>query len=69
MYYTNILQYLEATVEKCPQKIAFSDGVDSKSFNTLSNQSKSIGSFLCENGYYAEPIIILMIHSSWQEEL
>ena len=60
MYYTNILEYLEATEKRVPEKIAFSDGVDSKSFGTLLYESKSVGSFLLENGYYAEPIIILM---------
>lgn len=59
MYYTNILQYLEATVKKCPQKIAFSDGIDNKSFQKLYNQSRSIGSFLSSKGYYGEPVIIL----------
>ena len=56
MYYTNILEYLEATEKRVPEKIAFSDGVDSKSFGTLLHESKSIGSFLLENNYYAEPI-------------
>lgn len=60
MYYTNILEYLEATEKRVPQKIAFSDGVDSKSFGTLLHESKSVGSFLLAQGYYAEPIIILM---------
>ena len=60
MYYTNILEYLEATAPRCPDKTAFSDGVDYMSFSELYASSRAIGSFLCERGYYREPVVVLM---------
>ena len=60
MYYTNILQYLEATATRLPEKIAFSDGTDHKSFNTLLCESRSVGSFLASKGQTKKPVLILM---------
>ncbi len=60
MYYTNILQYLETTAPKYPEKIAFSDGVDNKSFDTLINEARSVGSFLISKGQAKKPVLILM---------
>lgn len=60
MYYTNILEYLEATVPKFPDKTAFSDGEESMSFSGLYARARSIGSFLTARGYYREPVIVLM---------
>ena len=60
MYYTNILQYLENTALKQPQKIAFSDGIDSKSFDALLAESRSVGSFLLSRGQTKKPVLILM---------
>ena len=60
MYYTNILQYLEETATNRPEKIAFSDGTDSKSFNTLLCESRAIGSFLLSKEQTNKPILVLM---------
>lgn len=60
MYYTNILEYLEATAPRVPNKTAFSDGVDYMSFSELLSSSRSIGSFLACKGYYREPVVVLM---------
>ena len=57
---TNILEYLEETVNRVPDKIAFSDGTDSISFRNLYNQSRSGGSLLCKLGCYNEPIMVIM---------
>ena len=57
---TNILQYLEATALRLPQKIAFSDGSDDLAFGELSQASRSVGSALCKAGYKREPIAVLM---------
>ncbi len=60
MYYTNILEYLEATAPRAPDKTAFSDGVDYMSFSQLLSSARSIGSFLASRGYYREPVVVLM---------
>ena len=56
----NILEYLEATAKRLPQKIAFSDGTDQLSFSEVLQSSQAVGSALHEKGYYKEPIAILM---------
>ena len=56
----NILEYLEVTAKRLPDKIAYSDGKDSLSFSSLLKNSRAIGSSLCQKGYQKEPIAILM---------
>lgn len=56
----NILEYLEATAKRLPDKIAYSDGKDNLSFSALLKDSRAIGSFLAQKGYEREPIAILM---------
>ena len=57
---TNILEYLEETAARLPNKIAFSDGTDSISFIDLYTQSRAGGSMLCRLGCYNEPIMVIM---------
>ncbi len=57
---TNILEYLEATAPRLPQKIAYSDGSYDMSFAALSNESRAIGSGLLARGCGQEPVAILM---------
>ena len=57
---TNILQYLEATAPRVPDKIAYADGTDSICFSELFRASRAIGSELIKAGYAKEPIAILM---------
>lgn len=57
---TNILQYLEATAPRVPEKIAYSDGKDSISFSELFRSARAIGSALLRFGCAKEPIAILM---------
>ena len=57
---TNILQYLEATAPRLPQKIAYADGTDSITFQELHRSARAIGSGLLALGYAKEPIAILM---------
>ena len=56
----NILEYLEETVKHYPDKIAFSNGKEHLSFGELYSSSRAIGSFLSENGFYGEPIAVIM---------
>ncbi len=57
---TNILEYLEATAPRVPQKIAYSDGRFHMTFEALLNQSRAVGSALLAKGYTKEPVAILM---------
>lgn len=57
---TNILEYLEATAPRLPDKIAYSDGTDSLTFLQLSDYSRALGSALHQKGYYHRPIAVLM---------
>ena len=51
---TNILQYLEETAARVPEKVSFSDGKDSVTFAELYGGARSIGSFLAENSCQLE---------------
>lgn len=57
---TNILQYLERTVAKVPDKTAFTDGEHSITFRELAAQAAAIGSWLCHQGVYKKPVVIYM---------
>ena len=57
---TNILEYLEATAPRLPQKIAYSDGRFHLTFEALLKQSRSVGSALLSKGYTREAVAILM---------
>ena len=57
---TNILQYLEATEKRLPDKIAYSNGDDSLSFSALTRLSKAIGSALLAKNLGRGGIAILM---------
>lgn len=60
MHIKNILQYLEETVKKCPDRVAFSDGKESLSFEDAYDKALSVGSFICDGGYSREAVVILM---------
>ncbi len=57
---TNILEYLEATAPRLPDKIAYSDGTDSLTFCELFHHARAAGSALAAKGYYHSPIAVLM---------
>ena len=56
----NILEYLEATAPRLPEKLAYSDGKDGLSFGELHRAARAVGSALLAHGFYREPIAILM---------
>ena len=60
MQQTNVLEYLEKTVLRVPEKIAFSNGQDSLSFQQVFDHSRAIGSYLAKGGYYNEPVVVFM---------
>ena len=57
---TNILEYLETTAPRLPDKIAYSDGTDHLTFAELSHHARATGSALTAKGYYHRPIAVLM---------
>ena len=56
----NVLEYLEATAPRLPDKVAFSDGADSLTFAQLFRSAQGIGTFLAEREYRAEPVAVFM---------
>ncbi len=62
----NILEYLEHTARRLPQKIAYSDGKLDMTFSTLLSSSRAIGSALARNGFSRKPIAILMAKTPCQ---
>lgn len=56
----NVLDYLDNAEHKLSEKIAYSDGQVEISFKETYNNARSIGTFLCERGYYKEPVAVFM---------
>jgi len=54
----NVLDYLDFTAERIPDKIAFKDEENNISFNILQKQSKSIASYLIDHIDTRRPIIV-----------
>ena len=57
---TNVLEYLEQTVQRVPDKTAFADDHTSLTFSELSKNARAIGSALAEDGLYGEPVVVFM---------
>ncbi|MCR4839606.1 MAG: amino acid adenylation domain-containing protein [Eubacterium sp.] len=57
---TNVLEYMEGTVDRVPDKVAFSNGEESVTFRELYNRSRAMGSALAEMGLYREPVVVYM---------
>jgi amino acid adenylation domain-containing protein len=57
---TNILQYLEATAPRLPEKLAFSTGTEGLTFSALHTHARTIGAELLRRGHTAEPVAVLM---------
>ncbi len=60
MHQTNVLEYLEQTAPRKPDKLAFSDGTDGLTFGQVYHDSRAIGSYLAAKGYYNEPVVVFM---------
>ena len=57
---TNILEYLEHTIKKCPHKVAFTDGRESMTFREVYDQARAIGTWLSTMGIYGQAVAVLM---------
>ncbi len=56
----NILTYLEATAARLPDKLAFSTGKEGMTFAQVQRDAAAMGSFLCREGFFGEPVVIFM---------
>ncbi len=56
----NILEYLEATAPRLPDKIAYSDGTDDMTFSELLHTGRGIGTKLLQQGFCGEAVAVLM---------
>lgn len=56
----NVLEYLEATAPRLPDKVAYSNGVDSLTFGQVSRAARGIGTFLARQGFGGEPVVVFM---------
>lgn len=57
---THVLDYLIEAAAKAPEKMAFSNGKESLTFQETYDESRSVGSFLAKKGIYKEPVILFM---------
>ena len=60
MQQTNVLEYLEKTVLRVPEKVAFSNEEMGLTFRQVYDQSRSIGTFLHKEGFYKKPVVVFM---------
>ena len=56
----NILEYLEHTVCRVPDRIALSAEDGELTFREVQNQAQSIGSKMIRDGHYKQPIVVFM---------
>lgn len=57
---TNILEYLEASVLRNPNKVAFADEQTQLTFQQVYDQARSIATGLCQTGHYKQPVVVFM---------
>lgn len=57
---TNILQYMEQTLQRVPDKVAFANEETALTFRQVSDQACAIGSFLHREGFYKQPVVVFM---------
>lgn len=60
MQQTNVLEYLEHTVKRVPDKIAFANENMGLTFEEVYHDSRAIGSYLNKKEYYNEPVVVFM---------
>lgn len=57
---TNVLDYLECSAVKYPNKIAFADKTDEYSFGELKQYGQSIGSVIANHGKKKSPVVVYL---------
>ncbi len=56
----HVLDYLNHTVKKCPDKVAFANEKEGLTFREVYEQSRAIGTYLHCEGIYREPVVVFM---------
>lgn len=56
----NVLEYLEQSILKVPNKVAYIGDNEEKTFEEVYQESRAIASFLYEKNHYNEPIVVFM---------
>jgi amino acid adenylation domain-containing protein len=56
----NVMEYLEHIVDKVSDKAAYADEITEITFQELYKQSRTIGTYLHNEGYRREPIVVFM---------
>lgn len=56
----NVLEYMEGTVNRVPDKLAFSNGEEGITFREVYDRTRAIGSGLHARGLYREPVVVYM---------
>ncbi len=60
MQMTNVLEYLENTAARLPDKVAYEGADSALTFAQVSNAARGVGSALLEKGYTREPVVVFM---------
>lgn len=60
MQQRNVLQYLEQTVTRVPDKIAYGSPKSKITFKEVYDNARAIGSKLYADGYYKQPVVVFM---------
>ena len=63
MQHKNVLEYLEATAQRVPDKVAFAGDDCELTFAQLHEQSRAVGSSLLIEGISGEPVVVFMSKS------
>ena len=57
---TNVMAYLDETVKRLPDKIAFANESEGFTFKEVYEHSRSIGTFFHNQNYYRRPVVVFM---------
>ncbi|MCJ7835250.1 amino acid adenylation domain-containing protein [Cuneatibacter sp. NSJ-177] len=60
MQQTNVLEYLERTAPRVPDKLAYANENMGLTFSEVYRDARAIGSFLSRRGHYREPVVVFM---------
>lgn len=56
----HVLEYLDVTVKRVPEKIAFANETDALTFQEVYDQNRAIATFFANKGLYKEPVVVFM---------
>jgi D-alanine--poly(phosphoribitol) ligase subunit 1 len=57
---TNVLEYLENTVKRVPDKVAYANEKDALTFQEVYDRSRAIGTYIAKRGLYKQPVVVYM---------